>query len=78
MLEIPECKFENVELEMYPEERELYKCAFIESQEMIKDIFQNGGKREHVQHGNFRVFVTCAPKYDLPTNVHKWYCKEAR
>ena len=41
MLEIPECKFENVELEMYPEERELYKCAFIESQETIKDIFRS-------------------------------------
>src|SRR6056300_1250576 len=39
VLEIPECKFENVELEMYPEERELYKHAFIESQETIKDIF---------------------------------------
>ena len=40
MLEIPECKFENVELEMYPEERALYKHAFIESQETIKDIFR--------------------------------------
>jgi SNF2 family DNA or RNA helicase len=40
-LEIPECKFENVELEMYPEERELYKHAFIESQETIKDIFRS-------------------------------------
>ena len=41
VLEIPECKFENVELEMYPEERELYKHAFIESQETIKDIFRS-------------------------------------
>tara|TARA_B100000902_G_scaffold73046_1_gene78230 strand:- start:1190 stop:2626 length:1437 start_codon:yes stop_codon:yes gene_type:complete len=41
MLEIPECKFENIDLEMYPEERELYKHAFIESQETIKDIFRS-------------------------------------
>lgn len=40
MLEIPECKFENIELEMYPEERALYKHAFVESQETIKDIFR--------------------------------------
>ena len=40
-LEIPDCKFENIELEMYPEERELYKHAFIESQETIKDIFRS-------------------------------------
>jgi len=40
MLEIPECIFENVELEMYHEEKKLYQYAFMDSQQTIKNIFR--------------------------------------
>ena len=35
------CIFENVEIEMYPEEKEFYKDVFMESQDTIKEIFKN-------------------------------------
>lgn len=39
-LDLPYCHFENVELDMYPEERALYECAFGESQESIKQVMR--------------------------------------
>lgn len=38
---LPPCHFENVELDMYPEEKKLYECAFLDAQETIKDAFKN-------------------------------------
>ena len=35
------CFFENVEIEMYPEEKEFYTNVFMESQDTIKEIFRN-------------------------------------
>ena len=35
---LPRCHFENVELEMYDEERRVYEQAFFESQEYISDL----------------------------------------
>ena len=40
-LRLPPCYFENVELEMFPEERALYECVFNEAQDTIKDAFKN-------------------------------------
>jgi SNF2 family DNA or RNA helicase len=37
-LELPKCDFENVELEMYPEERELYSEVFEFGQDVIRSI----------------------------------------
>tara|TARA_R110002074_G_scaffold379410_1_gene557658 strand:+ start:1402 stop:2349 length:948 start_codon:yes stop_codon:yes gene_type:complete len=38
-LELPPCDFANVELEMYPEEKEVYDKAFTEAQNAINEIF---------------------------------------
>ena len=40
-LELPPCDFENVELDMYPEERTLYHCVWSRNQQMVKDIFKH-------------------------------------
>jgi len=40
-LKLPPCYFENVELDMFPEERALYECVFNEAQDTIKDAFKN-------------------------------------
>lgn len=37
---VPECHFENVELDMYPEEQKMYEHVFSESQEMIREIMR--------------------------------------
>jgi SNF2 family DNA or RNA helicase len=46
-LTLPKCDFENVELEMYPEERELYKKVFTSSCARVKNIL----KTENVTMG---------------------------
>lgn len=38
LITLPQCHFENVEIDMYEEERLLYEEAFAESQERIRDI----------------------------------------
>ena len=48
---IPECHFENVELEMYPEEKTIYVQAFSEAQEMIREMM----KRAEA-HGNLTMY----------------------
>ena len=40
-LRLPPCYCENVELDMFPEERALYECVFNEAQDTIKDAFKN-------------------------------------
>jgi len=40
-LELPPCHFENVELEMFPDERQLYEFVFQDAQETIRDAFKN-------------------------------------
>ena len=40
-LRLPPCYFENVELEMYPDEKQLYEIVFLEAQETIRDAFRN-------------------------------------
>lgn len=40
MNDIPECHFENVELEMYKEERRLYEYVFEDAQETVREIFK--------------------------------------
>jgi len=38
---IPKCHFENIELDMYPEEKKMYEHVFSESQEMIREMLRN-------------------------------------
>ena len=38
LITLPYCHFENIELDMYEDERILYEGAFVESQERIRDI----------------------------------------
>src|SRR6056300_1009309 len=40
-LKLPPCHFENVELDMFPEEKSLYECVFLEAQGIIRDAFKN-------------------------------------
>lgn len=40
-LRLPPCYFENVELEMYPDEKQLYEIVFLEAQDTIRDAFRN-------------------------------------
>lgn len=46
-LELPPCDFENLELEMYPEEKELYRDVFEKGQEIVKHIFKAGTQNMH-------------------------------
>jgi len=40
-LRLPPCDFQNVELEMYPEEKALYKQVFEESQDVVANVMKN-------------------------------------
>ena len=40
-LRLPPCYFENVELEMYPDEKQLYEIVFLEAQDTIREAFRN-------------------------------------
>ena len=40
-LRLPPCTFENVELDMFKEEKALYEFVFLEAQDIIKDAFKN-------------------------------------
>lgn len=40
-LALPPCEFENVELDMLPEERDIYVSAYTEARNIILDIFRN-------------------------------------
>ena len=46
-LELPPCDFENLELEMYPEERDLYEHVFSRGQAIVKHIFKTGTQHLH-------------------------------
>jgi len=46
-LALPPCDFENVELEMYPEERELYRSVFARGQEIVRHVFKTGTQHLH-------------------------------
>ncbi len=39
-LKLPPCHFENVELDMYPDERNLYEHMFLDAQETIRETFK--------------------------------------
>ena len=49
-LELPPCDFQNVELEMYPEELVLYKRVYEESQDTIRELFQQQNVGMHAMH----------------------------
>jgi SNF2 family DNA or RNA helicase len=46
-LELPPCDFDNVELEMYPEERQLYADVFANGKEIVNHIFKTGTQHLH-------------------------------
>ena len=49
-LELPPCDFQNVELEMYPEELSLYKEVYENSQGIIREIFKKANSGMHAMH----------------------------
>ena len=46
-LELPPCDFQNLELDMYPEERDLYEHVFSRGQAIVKHIFKTGTQNLH-------------------------------
>ena len=46
-LELPPCDFQNLELDMYPEERDLYEHVFSRGQAIVKHIFTTGTQHLH-------------------------------
>ena len=46
-LELPPCEVENVELEMGPDERELYRTVFMHGQQVVSHIFKSGAIHLH-------------------------------
>jgi SNF2 family DNA or RNA helicase len=46
-LELPPCDFQNVELEMYPEEADLYRDVFDQGQGIVRSIFKTGNVALH-------------------------------
>lgn len=40
-LKLPNCYFENVELDMFPDERQLYEFVFQDAQDTIREAFRN-------------------------------------
>jgi SNF2 family DNA or RNA helicase len=46
-LELPPCDFQNLELEMYPEEKELYQDVFYKGQQIVRSVFANGNQHLH-------------------------------
>jgi SNF2 family DNA or RNA helicase len=46
-LELPPCDFQNVELDMYPEEADLYRDVFDEGHETVQRIFKSGNVAMH-------------------------------
>ena len=40
-LRLPPCQFENVELEMFPDEKQLYEIVFLEAQDTIREAFRH-------------------------------------
>ena len=49
-LELPPCDFQNVELEMYPEELALYKEVYEKSRDTIREIFEKDNAGMHAMH----------------------------
>ena len=46
-LELPPCDFQNVELEMYAEEKELYRTVFSNGQDMIRHMLKTSTSNMH-------------------------------
>lgn len=46
-LELPPCDFQNIELEMYPEERAVYKEVFEKGQAIVSHVFKTGTQALH-------------------------------
>jgi SNF2 family DNA or RNA helicase len=46
-LELPPCDFQNIELEMYPEERALYKDVFERGQAIVRHVIKTGTQNLH-------------------------------
>jgi SNF2 family DNA or RNA helicase len=46
-LELPPCDFQNIEMEMYPEERDLYREVFEKGQGIVRHVFKTGTQNLH-------------------------------
>ena len=46
-LELPPCDFQNLELEMYPEEADLYRDVFAQGQDVVRSVFRSGNVAMH-------------------------------
>jgi len=48
LIRLPPCKFENVEIEMYPEEEALYRDVFENGRDTVQQLFRLHGKNIHM------------------------------
>ena len=49
-LKLPPCEFENIEMEMYPEERDFYQEVHTDSSNFVKEVFRSGNLAMHTMH----------------------------
>jgi hypothetical protein len=74
-LELPPCDFQNVELEMYPEELEVYKDVYETVPGHHPGDFQEG-KLGHARHAHPRVLPQDQAGDDLAPAVHRRHGEE--
>ena len=77
-LRLPPCYFENVELDMYPDERDMYEFVFQGGSGYDQGHLQGGNQSQLQEHGHFGVPSPGAAVYDLAPNVPGWGCEEER
>ena len=46
-LELPPCDFQNIELEMFPEEKELYREVYTKGQDIVRHVIKTGTQALH-------------------------------
>lgn len=49
-LKLPPCDFDNIEMEMYPEERDFYSEVHTDSSNFVKEVFKSGNLAMHTMH----------------------------
>jgi SNF2 family DNA or RNA helicase len=74
-LELPPCYFENVELDMFPDERQLYEFVFKDAQDTIKDAFKNAISLNSKNMVILECLLRARQCMILATDVLRWYCQ---
>ena len=65
-LKLPPCDFENVELDMNEDEKDMYRDAFLTAQEAVRDIFKNASSLAHHSMEILEHFLRCRQSMTHP------------